>query len=161
MDLFQYPWNFPDNSVDEFQAHHIVEHIPHEPKPGMIIDPYATARWDELKNYDGFFCFFGEIWRIGVNGAKVSIITPFAHTHGAMQDPTHTRYMVPQSFAYLTEEIKSSPDFEYNTPCLFTVKACKFDIPRYLVNKEDEFTMQLSHFWNVTENMYVELEIIK
>ena len=47
-DLMQFPWSqFPDNSVDEIEVSHFVEHIPHG-------DGY----------HDPFFQFFDEIYRI-------------------------------------------------------------------------------------------------
>jgi hypothetical protein len=172
MDIFKFPWDFLDNSVEEFNLSHIVEHIPHEIKyaefpasetslhsPGGISLIRWVKRWNYLKEYDGFYAFFGEMWRIGKNGAKVHVVSPYGYTHEAFQDPTHTRNLVPQSFAYLTQEMVDGPDFDYNIPCMYKVVSCKFDLPNSM--QESEFAKVLTHWWDLTRNMYVELEIIK
>jgi hypothetical protein len=173
MDLFRYPWGFPDDTFDEFLASHIIEHIPHEPKMTELeIDqdgrPLENGRnhailkrWQELKDLDGFFCFFSEIWRIGKNGAKVNIVCPYGYTMGAFQDPTHTRNIVPVTFAYLTAETRDSKDFDYQVPCLFKTNSVTMDIDPSYVDKPEEFRAAVTHLWGITRNMYVELEIVK
>jgi hypothetical protein len=157
MDLFTFPWDFPDNSCDDFYLGHIIEHIPHEPK----FRCKDGARYEELKDLDGFFCFFAEIYRIGINGAKVQIICPFGMTYSALQDPTHTRSIVPQTFAYLTDEMRQNIDFNYQLPFLYTVKEVKFDMPADLCGDENKLRELIDNHWNVTRTMYARLEIIK
>jgi hypothetical protein len=162
MDLFRYPFDFEDNSVDEFYISHLIEHIPHEAKRAIVDigrSDAADKRWHELKDLDGFFAFFAEVWRIGKNGAKVEITCPFGLTYGALQDPTHTRIIVPQTLAYLTEEMHNNRDFNYNLPFLFTVKNIRFEILGKM--KEEELRAVLDNEWNRTRNMYAGLEIIK
>lgn len=170
MDLFKYPWDFPDNSVDEFYASHLIEHIPHEPKPseGAVIEVAGGhyklhPRWQELKDLDGFFCFFSEIWRIGKPLAEVKLVCPFGYSRGAFQDPTHTRYILPATFAYLTAETKYGPDFDYQVPCLFeTVKVEEeFHLQSELGMTDAEYDFALGHYWDMGRNMFVTLRVIK
>lgn len=175
MDLFRYPWNIPDDSVEEVYCSHIIEHIPHEPKfslEGIPVgslsapihvseDSWSLKRWEELAQFDGFFCFFAEIWRVSKPNTIVEIVCPYGMTFGALQDPTHTRYIVPQSFAYLTSEIQNSPDFEYNVPCLYEIIGVRFDLPSNYEGKEELFAHDKDYFWNITRNMYVQLKVIK
>jgi hypothetical protein len=164
VDLFRYPWPWADNACDEFTISHLCEHIPHEGKPSEAavqngsLSPSAR-RWNELKDYDGFFCFFGEVWRVAAPGAKVHIVVPYGKTHEALQDPTHTRYLVPQSFCYVTEEMKGPGDFDYDIPCLFKIVSVRFDLPGGM--PEADFAESMRYLWDLTRNMYVELEAIK
>lgn len=141
VDLFKVPWPFEDNSVDEVYMSHLVEHIPHEikeAKPGDYPDYLRTlswegrthvaiqwqARWDELKNLDGFLAFFAEVWRICKHEAKVVVKVPYGFSNQGLQDPTHTRYMVGPSFAYLTDETNNL----YYVPLRFKTVACEAQI---------------------------------
>jgi hypothetical protein len=160
IDLFTFPWNFPDDSCDEFFISHLIEHIPHEAR---VADRQLTdaerLRWLRLKDLDAFFCFFAEIWRIGVNGAKLEIVCPYGQTNAAMQDPTHTRFIVPATFAYLTEEMHQNKDFNYHLHYLFTIDDLKFDMQEGM--KEADFQGLLGHVWNMTNTMYVKASVVK
>lgn len=163
LDMFQYPWPFDQNTFDEFICSHIVEHIPHEAKPSILTatSPAFLARWQELEHLDGFFAFFAEIWRTGVNGARVHVTAPHGFTYGAFQDPTHTRYLVPQTFSYLVPD-PDSKDFDYNLPFKFAVGEIRFDKPEYITAERiGLWEKQVDWLWNQTQNMYVELEVVK
>lgn len=99
-DMFSYPWAWDDNSFDGALLTHIVEHIPHE--VNLQGDVEHPDRWMRLNRLtDGFYAFFAELHRVLTPGAVAHVIVPFAWSDGAMQDPTHRRYLVPQSFSYL------------------------------------------------------------
>lgn len=163
VDIFQYPWHWDANTVDAVYASHIIEHIPHEPKmnPLVEVNSVMRARWQEIEDYDGWYCFFGELWRVCKPNARIQIVAPFGFTYGAFQDPTHTRFLVPQSFAYLTAEMVGGEDFDYNIPCLYRVDSCQFDMPKDYQGGMDKFGEDLPHTWNLTRNMYVELTVLK
>lgn len=107
-DLFKYPWSWEDNSFDGALLTHLVEHIPHE--VGEINYDVlhswegTKSRYDQLKHLDGFYAFFGELHRVLTKGAVAHIIVPYAFSTGAFQDPTHRRYMTPESFTYLVPD---------------------------------------------------------
>lgn len=99
-DLLKFPWTqFKDNSVDEIEISHFVEHIPHG-------DGY----------HDPFFQFFDEVYRI-LKPAEfdpanpnvplkgfVNIVSPYYSSMRAWQDPTHQRAISEASFLYLNKE---------------------------------------------------------
>jgi hypothetical protein len=100
MDLLKFPWDqFADNSVDEIECSHFVEHIPHG-------DGY----------HDPFFQFFDEIHRIlkpaEFDPANPNVATkgfaritcPYYSSMRAWQDPTHQRAISEASFLYLNKQ---------------------------------------------------------
>jgi hypothetical protein len=99
-DLLQFPWSqFADNSVDEIECSHFVEHIPHG-------NGYN----------DPFFEFFDEIYRIlkpaefDPNNPNIplkgfaQIVCPYYSSMRAWQDPTHNRAISEASFLYLNKQ---------------------------------------------------------
>lgn len=100
LDLMQFPWSqFADNSVDEIDCSHFVEHIPHG--NGF---------------YDPFFQFFDEIYRIlkpaefDPNNPNIpirgfaNISAPYYSSMRAWQDPSHNRAISEASFLYLNKQ---------------------------------------------------------
>jgi len=121
VDIFSYPWPWPDNSFDGALASHIVEHIPHEPRiPALdstLNDAYMRcgafwqrdiAAWHAWRRrakilatlQDGWFAWFAELHRVLKPGALAHILVPHGHSDGALGDPTHTRYVMPHTFGY-------------------------------------------------------------
>lgn len=139
VNLFEFPWPFEDNSADYMIASHLVEHIPHQVKCRIwgqeykgterkrvsdaqgwrIIEEPVYESYDKWLDHplDGFFAFFAEVWRILKPNGIVTVICPYGPTMMAMQDPTHTRFIVPQTFSYLGPQ--TSPTFDYNLPFAF------------------------------------------
>jgi hypothetical protein len=120
VDLFTYPWvrqsngnPWNDNSVDEIFCSHIVEHIPHVARLGSVVDKHLQ----QAARLDGWYAFFYEAWRILKPGGHILIVAPYAWSSGAVQDPTHTRYVQPESFSYFAP----NPDapFDYRIPARF------------------------------------------
>lgn len=116
LDIFRYPWKWKDNSFGGAVLTHLVEHIPHEFRQTMLEgkdrfpsgdssaagDARFFARVAFLQGLgDGFYAFFSELARVLVDGAVVHVLVPYALSTGGMQDPTHRRYMMPESFSYL------------------------------------------------------------
>ena len=119
-DLFRFPWEFDDNSVDEIWCSHLIEHIPHETRRSDARQTdAANARWDAIKHLDGFFAFFAEVYRILKPGGAIAISCPYGLSTEAMQDPTHTRFIVPKTFGYLAGG--DEEHYNYHTPFKFRV----------------------------------------
>lgn len=110
VDLQQFPWPFADASVAEVRCSHYIEHIPQYP---------LVQRADGTMQ-NPFFAFFDELHRILVPGGWAEIITPNARNNRGFQDPTHTRYIVGETFMYLNAEWRKANKLDhYNTTCHF------------------------------------------
>lgn len=70
-DLESFPWPWPDSSVDEIRAEHILEHLGREP----IV----------------FIGVMKEMHRVCRGGAKVHIVVPHPRHDDFLNDPTHVR----------------------------------------------------------------------
>ena len=75
-DLDVHPWPFEDGTVDEVVALDVYEHVD---------DPLG---------------FMSEVWRVCREGAKVRIRTTWWKSENSFRDPTHKRFLTPQSFDY-------------------------------------------------------------
>lgn len=150
VNLFCYPWPWPDNSFDGALLAHICEHIPHEPNGGF---------------QDGWYAFFHELWRVLTPGAIAHILSPYAWSAGAMTDPTHTRYLTEHVF---THSMKPDPDspFEYQNggmhweqvePAIFNVTP----MFQHLIEDYEAFVNALQTRINVAYEFYVKLEAVK
>ena len=84
MDLEATPWNLPDNSVDEVNMQHVLEHV------GQDVETYM-AIWQEL-------------YRVCVDGAKLSIIVPHPRHDTFIGDPTHVRPITPIAISMLDRQ---------------------------------------------------------
>ena len=112
VDLFDYPWDLPDDTYDYAIAAHIVEHIPHH-----IVERGAfMARHQQYQ--DGWFYWFSELNRVLKPGGRAFVLAPYAWSNGGISDPTHTRYVTPASFNYLVRNDESP--FEYRQTARWT-----------------------------------------
>jgi hypothetical protein len=145
VDLQQYPWPFPDESVLELNCSHYIEHIPMEyvtsqapagpcdcGKPplhgegGML--PIGDGedrclscmRVFKRPKKDSLFAFFDECYRILVPGGWMHIAVPAHRSDRAFQDPTHRRFITAQTFAYLSEQVRRDWRIDhYEVDCNF------------------------------------------
>jgi predicted SAM-dependent methyltransferase len=127
INLFTFPWikstthlPFTTDSIDFIYASHFVEHIPHEVK----VADHIPLGWKEyrnfVENYDGFFVFFAEVWRILKPDGLIHVRCPYATTYDALCDPTHTRFITPGTFGYLTDVEEDAP-FNYKNHSRFQI----------------------------------------
>jgi hypothetical protein len=117
IDLFTYPWALPSETYDIAIASHIVEHIPHYIVwNGADWGPYTLARFSpDIQEFirtfgqlipchpvygDGWYAWFGELWRIMKPGGRVYVAAPWGWSHGAIGEPQHSRYLNLVTFNY-------------------------------------------------------------
>lgn len=152
VDLMKFPWKqFKDNSVDEIECSHFVEHIPHG-------DGY----------HDPFFKFFDEIHRI-LKPAKfdpenpnipirgfANIVCPYYSSMRAWQDPTHQRAISEASFLYLNKQWRKDNNLDH-----YPVK-CNFDFsygygmsPEWANRSDDSRGFALRHYANVVDDIQI------
>jgi predicted SAM-dependent methyltransferase len=114
--LLRFPWPWADSSVDEIHCSHFVEHIPMEfvDEHGRYV-PCGTPDSKDL-----FFKFFDECHRILKPDGWMTVITPCARSNRAFQDPTHRRFIVAESFFYLSKAWRDANKLDhYGTSCNF------------------------------------------
>jgi hypothetical protein len=151
-DLLKFPWKqFADNSVDEIECSHFVEHIPHG-------DGYN----------DPFLQFFDEIHRIlkpaefDPNNPNIptkgfaNITCPYYSSMRAWQDPTHQRAISEASFLYLNKQWRIDNKLDH-----YTVK-CDFDFsygyvmsPEWQNRSQEAVTFAMQHYINVVNDIQI------
>lgn len=123
---------FEDNCIDGVYLSHIVEHI------------------------KDFISFMEKIYRIARNDALINIIAPYYTSRGAVRDPTHVRYITEDTFQY----------FQHPTPygikTKFLIEKITYDMkvpfryfPEYLKKRFRRY------LWNVVDNFYITLRVVK
>jgi hypothetical protein len=117
LDLFEYPWPWKDNSVDEVWCSHIVEHIPHYAELISYTDLEPSDTLRRAAKLDGWYAFFYEVWRVLKPGGVVHVVAPYAWSSAAVLDPTHTRMVAPGSFSYFVPN--PNAPFDYQIPAQF------------------------------------------
>jgi hypothetical protein len=70
-DLEQFPWPWPDNSVEEVRMYHVLEHLGRD----------TAVYLDIIK----------ELYRVCRDGARINIVVPHPRHDDFLGDPTHVR----------------------------------------------------------------------
>jgi hypothetical protein len=153
-DLLQFPWKqFADNSVDEIECSHFVEHIPHG-------DGY----------HDPFLQFFDEIYRI-LKPAEFDpanpniplkgfarITCPYYSSMRAWQDPTHQRAISEASFLYLNKQWRVDNKLDhYDVSCDFDFSYGYLLSPDWVNRSQDAQAFAIRHYNNVVSDIQVQL----
>ena len=149
-DLFQFPWPIKTSSVSEAHCQHFVEHIPH----------YRP----EFGGQDGWWLFWGEVYRIMRKNGPVRVVHPYAMHARAFWDPTHERYIHEGTWAYLDRGWRerelighygADVDFE-----IVTING--MGIPDAVATRNQEYQDHArNHFWNTIEDLEVVLRCRK
>lgn len=143
--LLEFPWPFEDDSIDEINCSHFIEHIPHD-----IKNPNDSR--------DGFIQFMDEIYRILVPGGKAHIQCPYYTSMRAFGDPTHTRYIAEWSFFYFSKEWVETNKLEhYNISSNFDMKYSYLITNELSLRSEEVRTKSFLHDWNAIDDIIVEL----
>lgn len=153
-DLLSFPWSqFPDNSVDEIECSHFVEHIPH----GNGYD-------------DPFFQFFDEIHRI-LKPAEfdpanpniplkgfANVTCPYYSSMRAWQDPTHNRAISEASFLYLNKQWRIDNLLDhYPVSCDFDFSYGYALAPEWQNRNQEAQGFAIKHYINVVNDIQVSL----
>jgi len=154
MDLLKFPWSqFKDNSVDEIECSHFIEHIPHG-------DGYQ----------DPFFQFFDEIYRIlkptefDPNNPNIpikgfaQIAAPYYSSNRAWWDPTHQRAISEASFLYLNKQWRIDNKLDhYPVSCDFDFSYGYVLAPEWQNRSQEVQTFATQHYLNVVSDIQVML----
>ena len=151
-DLLVFPWKqFKDNSVDEIECSHFVEHIPHG-------DGY----------HDPFLKFFDEIYRIlkpaefdpanpniPIKGF-MKIVCPYYSSMRAWQDPTHQRAISEASFLYLNKQWRQDNKLDhYPVSCDFDFSYGYSVSPQWQNRSDEARAFAIAHYINVVDDIQV------
>ncbi len=153
-DLLKFPWSqFADNSVDEIECSHFVEHIPHG-------DGY----------HDPFLQFFDEIYRI-LKPAEfdpanpniptkgfMNIVCPYYSSMRAWQDPTHQRAISEASFLYLNKEWRVTNKLgHYDVSCDFDFSYGYVIAPEWQTRSQETQAFAMRNYINAISDIQVML----
>jgi hypothetical protein len=170
-DLFQVPWEFPDNSFDGALFSHFMEHVPHEIK---LRDDSPRAK-ELAKCQDGWYAVWAEVYRTLTPGALVHILSPYGWSQGAITDPTHTRLLTEHTWTHSMQPDPNAP-FSYETGGIhFEVVNVTFglyqnwqhllthphDNAETVSAKQAKFNELLRSQINVVNDMYAKLRVVK
>jgi len=142
--LNQYPWPFEDNSVDEINCSHYVEHIPHDVKNG--------------NDTDGLIQFMNECYRILKKDGKLTITAPYYTSVRAFGDPTHVRFIGDFTFPYYNKEWRDANKLShYGIICDFDI-VFSYIVTNELTLKSKEVRENaFKHDWNAIDDIIAEL----
>ena len=153
-DLMKFPWSqFKDNSVDEIECSHFVEHIPHS-----------------NGSEDPFFQFFDEIHRIlkpaefDPNNPNIplkgfmNIVSPYYSSMRAWQDPTHQRAISEASFLYVNKQWRIDNKLDhYPVTCDFDFSYGYIVAPDWHNRSQESQAFAIQHYINVVTDIQVML----
>jgi len=146
LDLLKFPWGWDDNEVEEIHCSHFIEHIGTEMYEGQ----------------DLFFRFFDECWRILRPGGIMSVVCPNARSNRAFQDPTHRRFIVGETFFYLSKEWREMQRLEhYNVKCNFAINVGPIIAPEITLLHPDAQARRINECWNVVLDWSAKLTAVK
>lgn len=128
---------FEDNSIDEFLATHLIEHL-RNPLP-----------------------FMEEIHRIAKQDAKAVFRVPYGASDDAFEDPTHVRQYFLNSFQYFEQPVYERADYGYRGDWLTEKVFLMVEANRHEGETTEEIMWQVHTFRNIVKEMIVELRAIK
>jgi len=141
VDLFEFPWPWECNSVEEIFAAHFFEHVP------------AKIRFE----------FMDECYRVLIPDGIIRFIIPYWSSLGAIQDPTHEWPPICEtSFAYFDKQWRDGMKLNhYPVVCDFEAKVAFEEFDQSAIKwahlTDDEAVKIVRHNLNVVNTMHVEL----
>ncbi|MBF0556598.1 MAG: hypothetical protein HQK96_18930, partial [Nitrospirae bacterium] len=111
---------------------------------------------------DTLFAFFDECYRILKPDGIITIITPCARSNRGFQDPTHRRFIVSETFLYMSEEWRKINKLDhYNVSCNFGISV-NHSMPTEigLLHPEAQ-TRRFNENWNTIYDWMATLKSLK
>lgn len=159
VDLFKFPWPFEDNSVEEINLSHFMEHIPaREVEERDIVDNFQTERF---LGQDMMFAFFDEMWRILKHEGWVFVTVPCARNDRAFQDPTHRRFIVEPTFAYFWKDWRAVNVPQYKVRCNFVTDVNYTITQEVSVRAAEVQGTMIKNNWNHVVDLIAKMKAIK
>ena len=138
-DLDKPNWPIQDDSIEEVQAVHFLEHI------------------------HNHIQLFNEVYRIMKPNGKFMVMGPHAQSDGAWQDPTHTRPLSLEFFRYFNREWQEAIGIHYGGyQCDFVITKIGYTPhPDYKNVSTEVFLEDIKHKFNVANELSLELTAVK
>ncbi|WP_421654740.1 class I SAM-dependent methyltransferase [Leptothermofonsia sp. ETS-13] len=131
------PLPFSDNSVDEFLASHLLEHL-HHPLP-----------------------FMEELHRIAKPGAKATFRLPYGASDDAFEDPTHVRLYFLRSFGFFSQPFYFKADYGYRGDWSTDKITLLVEAQRHQGKTAEQILYEIDTYRNIVKEMIVEMHTIK
>ena len=131
------PLPFEDNTIDEFLASHLFEHL-RNPLP-----------------------FMQELHRVAKPGAKALFRVPYGSSDDALEDPTHVRPCFLQTFSYFSQPLYWRADYGYRGDWQTELITLLVNQKRYQGKSPQEIMEDVHHLRNVVREMIVQLVAVK
>lgn len=162
-DLFQYPWPFASDSVDEIHASHLLEHIPaREVEPRDLVSGGAVGNVSNAERFVGqdmLFAFMDECYRIMKKDAWMTAIVPSGRSSRAFWDPTHRRFFMQETFLYFSAEWRKMNNLDhYRVACNFGVDVGMSFPQEEGLRNEAVQKERFKHYWNTTHDWIAKLK---
>jgi len=168
VDLFKFPWPFEDNSVEEINLSHFMEHIPAREVEERDL---AGTGWSEearpnparerFIGQDMMFAFFDEMWRILRHEGWVHIVVPCARNNRAFQDPTHRRFIVEDTFAYFWKDWRDQNIPQYKVRCNFVSEVNHSMLSEVGLRAAEVQGDLIRNRWNYVVDLMVKMKALK
>lgn len=158
VDLFRFPWPWADNTVDELNCSHFIEHIPMV----YLCKDHGFENLPCEGAQDLFFAFFDECYRILKPQGKMHIVVPACRSERSFQDPTHRRFIAQATFFYLWKNWRDANKLDhYNVKCNFQGDV-NFSFPIEFQSRHEEVQRKaFSSEWNAILDYIVVLRALK
>lgn len=131
------PLPFADDSVAEFLANHLIEHLA-QPLP-----------------------FMQELHRIATPDARAVFRCPYGSSNDAFEDPTHKRNYFPGSFAYFGQPTYAKADYGYRGDWDIVTATLVLEGARFAGKTQEEIWFEVNAYNNVVKELVMELRAVK
>ncbi|MBG9616686.1 class I SAM-dependent methyltransferase [Bacillus cereus] len=131
------PLPFEENSVDEFFASHVLEHME---RPLDVME---------------------ELHRIAKPNAKMLCEVPYGSSDDAFEDPTHSQQFFLHSFDYFSQPSYWRADYGYKGDWLIEKVSLVVDANTYTGKSAEDILHAVHTYRNVVKEMIVQLKAIK
>lgn len=137
VDLFDFPWPWADDSVDDVWCSHFIEHMP-------------RGSWVP---------FVDELWRILKPGASATILHPNLKSARAFQDPTHQDFIPVERWFYVQRPWREANGLDHPPypTCDFDVVAGAAFAPEFAGRTDEAVAQAAAYQWDVALDLQVTL----
>lgn len=156
INLFEFPWPFEDDSIDEIHCSHFLEHIPAREVEASDIR-YLAGQWfvgceeEHRLGADMLLVFMDECYRILKMDAWMHIVVPSGRSSRAFWDPTHRRFFMQETFLYFSEEWRRLQGLShYRIKANFGVEVTHSMPQEEGLRAQEVQNARMQTLWNVT-----------